>query len=155
MANQKVFNVRFQLRNDTEVNWQAKPSFIPLVGEPCVTNDGINKGRIKIGDGQTTWEQLPYVTNAATGQYVTEGELQSILNNYATKSAIESGEITLPVATETVSGAVKSSSAQNNVTVNSDGTLTVNEVSVNKLYQDEGSSLILSGGNANTLSEAI
>lgn len=155
MANQKVFNVRFQLRNDTEVNWQAKSSFIPLLGEPCVTNDGTNKGRIKIGDGQTTWEQLPYVTSPVTGQYVTETQLQEILSSYATKSAIESGEINLPVATETIVGAVKSSSALNKVTVNSDGTMTVNEVSVNKLHQDEASSLILNGGNANTLSEAI
>ena len=57
----KIFKVRLQLRNDTEANWQAIGDiFIPLAGEACVTNDGENKGRFKIGDGTTTWSNLSY-----------------------------------------------------------------------------------------------
>ena len=57
----KIFKVRLQLRNDTEANWQAiGNTFIPLAGEACVTNDGENKGRFKIGDGTTTWSNLSY-----------------------------------------------------------------------------------------------
>ena len=57
----KIFKVRLQLRNDIEANWQAiGNTFIPLAGEACVTNDGENKGRFKIGDGTTTWSNLSY-----------------------------------------------------------------------------------------------
>ena len=52
---------RIQLRHDTEVNWQSVArTLIPLEGEACLTTDGENKGRVKYGDGVTTWGQLPY-----------------------------------------------------------------------------------------------
>ena len=60
----KIFKVRLQLRNDTEANWQAiGDTFIPLAGEACVTNDGENKGRFKIGDGTTALNALGYVAD--------------------------------------------------------------------------------------------
>lgn len=60
MAN-VTLNTRIQLRNDTEANWLlVADTEIPLVGEVCITNDGENKGRFKIGDGTSTWGQLPY-----------------------------------------------------------------------------------------------
>lgn len=56
-----TLNTRIQLRNDTEANWLlVADTAIPLVGEVCITNDGENKGRFKIGDGTSTWGQLPY-----------------------------------------------------------------------------------------------
>lgn len=59
---------RIQLKNDTEANWlTVADSFVPLVGEACVTNDGENKGKFKIGDGTSTWGQLPYVGGAGGG----------------------------------------------------------------------------------------
>lgn len=52
---------RIQLRHDTEENWQAvKDTLIPLAGEACLTTDGANKGKIKYGDGTSTWGQLQY-----------------------------------------------------------------------------------------------
>ena len=52
---------RIQLRHDTEANWQSvAETLIPLEGEACLTTDGENKGRVKYGDGVTTWGQLPY-----------------------------------------------------------------------------------------------
>lgn len=116
---QKIFNVRFQLRNNTEAEWQAKIGFIPLQGEPCVTTDGDNKGRIKIGDGTSTWAELPYVT--------------------------------IPIATASNTGIVKSSNAQNGVTVNSDGTMTINNLSIAKIENDDTLTVILNGGDADTL----
>ena len=45
MANE--LKTRIQLRHDTEENWTSvKDSFIPLVGEACLTTDGENKGKI-------------------------------------------------------------------------------------------------------------
>lgn len=56
-----TLNTRIQLRNDTEANWLlVADTAIPLVGEVCITNDGENKGRFKVGDGTSTWGQLPY-----------------------------------------------------------------------------------------------
>lgn len=52
---------RIQLRHDTEENWKlVQDEFIPLVGEACLTTDGENKGKVKYGDGASTWGQLPY-----------------------------------------------------------------------------------------------
>lgn len=56
---EKVFNVYFQLRNNTEQEW-LNSDYIPLKGEPCVVTDGDNEGRIKIGDGIHIWSKLNY-----------------------------------------------------------------------------------------------
>lgn len=56
-----TLKTRIQLRNDTQENWEkVKDTLIPLAGEMCITNDGPDKGRFKIGDGTSTWGQLPY-----------------------------------------------------------------------------------------------
>ena len=61
-----TLNTRIQLRNDTEVNWLlVADTAIPLVGEICITNDGEHKGQFKIGDGTTTWGELPYANSGA------------------------------------------------------------------------------------------
>ena len=150
---QKIFNVRFQFRNNTEADWQAKIGFIPLQGEPCVTTDGDNIGRIKIGDGTSTWEELPYVTSPATGSYITATELQTALEKYASIEDLEAGKINviIPIATENTTGSVKSSNAQNGVTVNRDGTMTINNLSIAKIENDDTLTVILNGGDADTL----
>lgn len=150
---QKIFNVRFQLRNNTEAEWQAKIGFVPLQGEPCVTTDGDNKGRIKIGDGTSTWAELPYVTSPATGSYITATELQTALEKYASIEDLQTGKInvTIPIATASNTGSVKSSNAQNGVTVNSDGTMTINNLSIAKIENDDTLTVILNGGDADTL----
>lgn len=52
---------RIRLLHDTEAHWNlVKDTFIPLAGEPCVTMDGDNTGRIKYGDGIHSWGELPY-----------------------------------------------------------------------------------------------
>lgn len=61
-----MLNTRIQLRNDTEANWLlVADTAIPLVGEVCITNDGEHKGQFKIGDGATTWGDLPYANSGA------------------------------------------------------------------------------------------
>ena len=61
-----TLNTRIQLRNDTEANWLlVADTAIPLVGEVCITNDGEHKGQFKIGDGTTTWGDLPYANSGA------------------------------------------------------------------------------------------
>lgn len=56
-----TLNARIQLRHDTEENWQlVGDTLVPLVGEACLTTDGDNKGKVKYGDGTSTWNQLQY-----------------------------------------------------------------------------------------------
>ena len=54
----------------------------------------------------------------------------------------------IPVATATALGLVRSSNAENAISINSDGFMSVNKVNVNKLSQTEGDELILNGGSA-------
>lgn len=61
---------------------------------------------------------------------------------------ITSKSVNIPVASGTTFGVVLSSSDENKVSVNIDGSMEVNSISVNKLYQAEGDTLILDGGNA-------
>lgn len=61
-------------------------------------------------------------------------------------SALHAGDI--PVATAEALGLVMSSTAENKVSVGADGTMEVNSVNVNKLVQDENTTLILNGGSA-------
>lgn len=57
--------------------------------------------------------------------------------------------VALPLATTEVAGLVKSSEGFNKVTVETDGTMTVNKVSTSTLYVPEGEELIINGGAAN------
>lgn len=56
--------------------------------------------------------------------------------------------VNIPVATDTVLGVVMSSTAENKISVGTDGTMEVNSVNVNKLVQTEGETLVLNGGSA-------
>jgi len=65
-----------------------------------------------------------------------------------TKLEITDKAVNIPVASGTLLGVVKSSDAENGVTVNADGTMTVNAISASKLVQAEGEVLVLNGGAA-------
>ena len=69
----KILNTVLKLRYDTYANWVANKSVVPQAGEACVctvpqdTGTGMNEPAvlIKIGDGTTTWENLPWVSALA------------------------------------------------------------------------------------------
>lgn len=69
---------------------------------------------------------------------------------YPTKKELENGEISVlaRIATSENTGVVKGSDETNKVSVNDDGTMTVNNVSVNKLVQDDDEFIIMDGGTA-------
>ena len=56
--------------------------------------------------------------------------------------------VDIPIATAEALGVVLSSSEENNVSVGSDGTMSVNSINVNKLIQTDGEALILNGGSS-------
>lgn len=55
--------------------------------------------------------------------------------------------VDIPLATAAHLGLVKSSTAENNVSVDTNGVMSVNSLNVNKLVQTEGDTLILDGGS--------
>ena len=57
----KKFNGRLQLKHDTEANWIKAVNFIPLAGEIIIYDaDDIYPVRVKIGDGTTKVNDLPF-----------------------------------------------------------------------------------------------
>ena len=54
-------NTRIQLKHDTETNWNKAVNFIPKAGEMIIYDaDDTNPVRIKIGDGITVVNSLPF-----------------------------------------------------------------------------------------------
>lgn len=61
---------------------------------------------------------------------------------------VSEGVVTIPVATATALGVVKSNEVENGIVVDTDGNMTVNSLNANKLVQTQGESLILNGGTS-------
>jgi hypothetical protein len=75
----KIKNAKIVLRNDTTENWVAANTVL-LKGEPAIEFDENNIAKVKIGDGETPWVDLPYLvteTNPEGG----EGEIPEELEN--------------------------------------------------------------------------
>lgn len=58
MAKITTIKTVFQFRRDTEANWLLNKDVVPAAGEPCFV---IDKNILKIGDGTTTFENLPSI----------------------------------------------------------------------------------------------
>ena len=57
-----IINARFKQRYDTEANWKSKNPIL-LAGEIAFSSDSssnLNNFNYKIGDGSSSWAQLPY-----------------------------------------------------------------------------------------------
>ena len=68
MPNAKTMNTTIQLRRDTTANWMVNKDTVPAAGEPCYD---LELGTLKIGDGTTTYENLPEISGsgALTAHY--------------------------------------------------------------------------------------
>lgn len=136
----RILTTHMQMRSDTEDNWKANDPLL-MIGELGLTTDGANKGRFKIGDGMTAWSGLDYY-----GGTTPSG------NQYVTIDMLENGDVSLPIAKGNQSGGIVSSSDENSIYVNSEtGEATVASLSINKLSQEDGSVLVLDGGDADSL----
>lgn len=56
--------------------------------------------------------------------------------------------LNFPIATDSLAGLVRSSSAADQINVGANGTMTVNSVNVNKLYQDADTEIVMYGGDS-------
>lgn len=102
-----TLTTRIQLRNDTEANWlTVADTEIPAQGEMCITNDGENKGRFKIGDGTSTWGELPYsggdVDAEVTASEVTFSQDLVFTEPFGKYVPGSSGQVTVPANGETL-----------------------------------------------------
>lgn len=63
-----TFYTRIIQKHDSEANWSNSSDFIPLVGEIIVYDPDANYNypRIKIGDGVTNINVLPFINDAIT-----------------------------------------------------------------------------------------
>ena len=68
MPNAKTMKTTIQLRRDTTANWLANKDVVPAEGEPCYD---LELGILKVGDGTTTYENLPEISGsgALTAHY--------------------------------------------------------------------------------------
>lgn len=90
-----ILSVKIKQRYDTESNWSANNPVL-LAGEAAYSSD--RNGMYKIGDGTSTWSQLPYNNaNAAnTATKATQDESgNNIKSSYASSISISDHTITL------------------------------------------------------------
>lgn len=129
-----VYKTTFQLRRGNLAEWETKNPIL-AVGEPGFV---VDKFKLKIGNGATAWNDLPYIAD-------------SDISNYVTIDDIVNGTVLPPIATEAVRGTVLSSAAKNEISVDpTDGSMEVNSLSIDRL-DTEGINVILNGGAASSL----
>ena len=129
-----VYKTTFQLRRGNLIEWETKNPVL-AVGEPSFV---IDKFKLKIGDGSTAWNDLPYIAD-------------SDINNYITIDDIVNGTVLPPIASEKVRGTVLSSAAKNEISVDpTDGSMEVNSLSIDRL-DTEGINVVLNGGSSASL----
>lgn len=100
---------RIQLRHDTEENWIAVGgSLVPLAGEACLTTDGENKGRVKYGDGTSTWNELEYAGMPneidVDASKVTFGDNLTFTYTFGKYAPGGSGQVEVPASGKTLEG---------------------------------------------------
>ena len=129
-----VIKTTFQVKRGTAARWEElNPILNP--GEPGFEMDTF---KLKIGNGSTPWKELPYVNDVDISKYIT---IEDIIN----------GDVILSIATKTIRGAVISSTAKNEISVDpTDGSMEVNSLSIDRL-DTEGINVTLNGGAASSL----
>lgn len=89
MANEKNINSRIQHKHDTEANWLKATNFIPKIGELIIydPDDNYKYSRLKIGDGETLVNNLPFVVKDINlDDYALAAEVEA--NKILTEAAI-------------------------------------------------------------------
>ena len=187
---QKIYKTIFQLRRATSSEWLEKNPVLRLA-EPAYE---IDTYKLKIGDGETPYNDLPYINdsyepfeyivNERTHEYFPEvGNSKTIYkaeeenslyqwNSYESKytllSSTSSGENSLagiqingldlekdenkksniPIASGDKLGVVLSSNEDNKVSIMTDGSMKINNITIDSIKQENNEIFILNGGSA-------
>lgn len=100
---------------------------------------------------------LPAISSIGAGLSLQSGALSAVVATAEALGSVKIGDnlsvtpegtLSVPVATSSTKGVVMGSSEQDKVAVGSDGTLSINTMSVEKLVIPEGTELVLQGGKA-------
>lgn len=130
----EVIRTTFQVKRGLAARWKE----LNLVLNPGEPGFELDTFKLKIGNGATAWNDLPYINEKDMSKYIT---IEDIIN----------GDVILPVATTTTRGAVLSSTESNKISVDpADGSMEINSVSFNKI-DTEGIIVTLDCGDANRL----
>ena len=82
-----AIKTRIQLKNDTEAHWLLATNFVPLQGEVIIysADDTHPFSRLKVGDGTTTVNNLPFIGSHNINNIILEetyNDLPSIGNSH-------------------------------------------------------------------------
>lgn len=82
-----AIKTRIQLKNDTEAHWLLATNFVPLQGEVIIysADDTHPFSRLKVGDGTTTVNNLPFISSHNINNIILEetyNDLPSIGNSH-------------------------------------------------------------------------
>lgn len=113
MATEKKLNARIVHKHDTEEHWLEAENFKPLKGE-IIIYDADNEHeniRVKIGDGERTVNQLPFITIGS--EEIIHGDAKELLStiidtyvlkiNYETLS-FDTSELVIGSGTSSILG---------------------------------------------------
>ena len=126
------------------------------------TTEGVLSAKVKAGNGLSLGIEMAAASADAAGAMSADMFLKlSNIEAEAQKNVVvgaligtdvaginEDKQIVVPVATAEKFGVVKSAADNNKVAVGEDGTMTINNVGVSKLTNEEGTELVLNCGNA-------
>lgn len=106
------------------------------VVDPTLSNSG------EAADAKVVGEKIAELLAA-----IQSGGIQAVHVD-GTPLAITDGVVNIPLASETAPGVVKTTSAENGITINPDGTMSINSISMDKIVQSSSSDVVMGGGGS-------
>lgn len=147
----EIIRTTFQLRRGYEAVWQRNNPVLAC-GEPGFV---IDRNRLKIGDGETAWNDLPYFGGESIKiEEITETveNLTNDINKITDLLGDSETENTLIYRIESLDNAINNSQEVEIIEVGTEEeprkALVIKEVNVNKLVQNKNDTLVLYGGSA-------
>ena len=147
----EIIKTTFLLRRGYEAVWQRNNPVLAC-GEPGFV---IDRNRLKIGDGETAWNDLPYFGGESIKiEEITETveNLTNDINKITDLLGDSETENTLIYRIESLDSAINNSQEVEIIEVGTEEeprkALVIKEVNVNKLVQNKNDTLVLYGGSA-------
>lgn len=147
----EIIKTTFLLRRGYEAVWQRNNPVLAC-GEPGFV---IDRNRLKIGDGETAWNDLPYFGGESIKiEEITETveNLTNDINKITDLLGDSETENTLIYRIESLDSAINNSQEVEIIEVGTEEeprkALIIKEVNVNKLVQNKNDTLVLYGGSA-------
>ena len=147
----EIIKTTFLLRRGYEAVWQRNNPVLAC-GEPGFV---IDRNRLKIGDGETAWNDLPYFGGESIKiEEITETveNLTNDINKITDLLGDSETENTLIYRIESLDSVINNSQEVEIIEVGTEEeprkALVIKEVNVNKLVQNKNDTLVLYGGSA-------